>query len=174
MELGWNTFWLDLHGAVMILTLSAAAFGFGVVVMAREPSDRLVEGLKWSGVITFAGFVAIAITGMVPDTAFGSGATFSGTFNNDFGNVTRSVSDSQLGNFTGPLLFDMMEHVSLIVPALAAVIAFLLWNQGRKVITVPAIKASVLGLMSVTWLWTLVLAAIGVYITKVLTFPPGS
>ena len=174
MEIGWNTFWLDLHGAVMIIALSAAAFGLGVVLMGKDPSDRLISGLKWSGVLTFGGFLALVITGIVPDTAFGAGATFSGTISNDFGTVTRTVTDGQLGNFTGPLLFDMMEHVSLIIPALAAVIAVVLWTQGRNVITVPAIKASVLSLMTVTWLWTLALAAMGVYITKVLTFPVGS
>jgi hypothetical protein len=75
------------------------------------------------------------------------------------------------GNFTGPLLFDMMEHVSLIVPGLAAVIGFLIWHYGRDAMTMPAIRRSVQSLMLVMAGWTLVLGMIGVYITKVLTFP---
>lgn len=93
---------------------------------------------------------------------------------NDFGTFVTKVTDTTLGNFTGPLLFDMMEHVSLIVPGLAAVIGFLILYLGRRVMTEPAIRGSVLSLMLVAGAWTFVLGAIGVYITKVLTFPAGA
>lgn len=84
------------------------------------------------------------------------------------------INATGLGNFTGPLLFDMMEHVSLVVPGLAAVAGVLIFTAGERVITVPAIRASVLWLMSITGIWTLIIGAIGVYITKVLTYPPGA
>ncbi len=56
----------------------------------------------------------------------------------------------------------MMEHVSLVVPGLAAVVAFLIWNQGRKVITEPTVRTAVLSLMAVNGVWIFVLGAIGV------------
>lgn len=173
MGIGWNTFWLDMHGALMILTLAFAAFLFGAILVTKDPSAQFVKWLKVGGVLSFLAIVGLMITGIVPDTAFAAGATFSGTVTNDFGTATRTVTDAQLGNFTGPLLFDMMEHVTLVVPGLAAVIAFLIWNQGRKVITEPQIKGAVISLMAVNGFWIFALGAIGVYITKVLTFPVG-
>jgi hypothetical protein len=173
MQITWSTFWLDAHGTLMVVALVLVAFVFGVLLVTKDPSDRLVKWLRVGAVAMFAAILGLVVTGMIPDTAFASGATFSGTFSNDFGTVTRHVSDAQLGNFTGPLLFDMMEHVSLVVPGLAAVIAFLIWNRGREVLTVPAVKGSVLTLMTVNAAWIFVLGAIGVYVTKVLTFPVG-
>lgn len=41
-------------------------------------------------------------------------------------------------------------------------------------ITVPAIRRSVLALMVLTGGWTLAIGAIGVYITKILTYPVGT
>lgn len=173
-QIGSNTFWLDLHGLFMFGTLIFVAFLFGAVYFGKDPDDKFMFRLKVSGVVTFLMILGLIITGIVPDTAFGAGATFSGTVTNDFGTVTRTVTDAQMGNFTGPLLFDMMEHVSLVVPGLAAVIAFLIWNQGRKVITDPTVRTAVLSLMAVNGAWMFALGAIGVYITKVLTFPVGS
>lgn len=68
----------------------------------------------------------------------------------------------------------MMERVSLVVPGLAAVAGVLIFACGEKVITVPAIRRSVLSVMAVTGIWVLVIGVIGVYITKVLTYPLGS
>jgi hypothetical protein len=65
----------------------------------------------------------------------------------------------------------MMEHVSLIVPGLAAVILFLIWYYGPRVMTQPVIRNSTLSLMVLTGGWMMVLGMIGIYITKVLTFP---
>ena len=174
MPIGLNSFWLDLHGLFMFGTLIFGAFLFGAVYFGKDPDDKYLWRLRISGVVTFFMILGLMITGIVPDTAFGAGATFSGTITNDLGTTTRTVTDAQLGNFTGPLLFDMMEHVALIVPGLAAVIAFLIWNQGRKVITEPGVRMAVLSLMAVNGAWIFALGAIGVYITKVLTFPVGS
>jgi hypothetical protein len=172
-QIGWNTAWLDLHGLFMFGTLVFGAFLFGAVYFRKDPDETFLRRLRLSAVGTFLMVLGLMITGIVPDTAFGSGASFSGTITNDFGIVTRSVTDAQLGNFTGPLLFDLMEHASLVVPGLTAVIAFLIWNQGRKVITEPTVKTAVLSLMAVNGAWLFALGAIGVYITKVLTFPVG-
>jgi hypothetical protein len=75
------------------------------------------------------------MTGMVPGINFAAGATFAHSTTDDFGMFTAQVTDNSLSNFTGPLLFDMMEHVTLIVPGLAAVVAFLIFYYGARVIT---------------------------------------
>jgi len=157
----------------MFLTLIFGAFLVGALFFVKEPSDQQVQRLKISGVVTFVLLLGLMITGIVPDMAFGSGATFTTTTVTDFGAFSNHVTDASLGNFTGPLLFDMMEHVSLIVPGLAALIGFLMWHYGRDVMTVPALRRSVQSLALVLAGWTLVLGMIGVYITKVLTFPIG-
>ena len=171
--IGPNTIWLDLHGLLMFLILIFAAFLFGALFFSKEADERLVRRLKISSAVTFVLLMLLMITGMIPDVNFAFGATFTHSTVNDFGTFAAKVTDASLGNFTGPLLFDMMEHVTLIVPGLSAVVGFLIFYYGAQVITVPAIKRSVLSLMIVAGLWTLVLGAIGVYITKVLTFPVG-
>jgi hypothetical protein len=172
--LGWNTVLLDLHGVLMFVTLIFSAFLFGAIFFVRQPDALMVRRLKVSSIVAFVGLLGLMITGIIPDISFGSGGTFSGTVTNDFGTFVTKVTDTTLGNFTGPLLFDMMEHVSLIVPGLAAVIGFLILYLGRRVMTEPAIRGSVLSLMLVAGAWTFVLGAIGVYITKILTFPAGA
>lgn len=174
IRLGWHTFWLDVHGLLMFVILVFAAFLFGAIFFAKDPDARTVRRLKISAIVTFVALLALMITGMIPDTGFASGSAFSGTIHNSYGAFTNHVSDSGVGSFTGPLLFDMMEHVSLIVPGLAAVAGVLILHYGERVITVPAIRRSVLTLMALTGIWTLVIGAIGVYLTKVLTFPVGS
>ena len=171
--IGPNTFWLDLHGLLLFLILIFAAFLFGAIFFSKEADERLVRRLKISSAVTFVLLMLLMITGMIPDINFAFGATFTHSTVNDFGTFKAAVTDASLGNFTGPLLFDMMEHVTLIVPGLSAVVGFLIFHYGSQVITVPAIKRSVLSLMVLAGAWTLVLGAIGVYITKVLTFPVG-
>jgi tetrahydromethanopterin S-methyltransferase subunit E len=174
IRLGWRTLWLDVHGLLTFLVLVFAAFLFGAIFFTKDPDARTVRRLKISAIGTFAALLALMITGMIPDTAFSAGSVFSGTIHNSYGAFTNHVSDSGLANFSGPLLFDMMEHVSLIVTGLAAVAGVLILHYGERVITVPVIRRSVLTLMGVTGIWTLVIGAIGVYLTKVLTFPVGS
>jgi hypothetical protein len=171
--IGPNTIWLDLHGLLMFLILIFAAFLFGAIFFAKEPDARLVRRLKISSAATFVLLMVLMITGMIPDINFAAGATFTHSTVNDFGTFKAMVSDTSLGNFTGPLLFDMMEHVSLIIPGLSALVGFLIFYYGGRVITTPTIRRSVLSLMVLTGIWTLIIGAIGVYITKVLTFPVG-
>jgi hypothetical protein len=90
------------------------------------------------------------------------------------GNFTQSISDSSAAAFTGPLLFDMMEHVSFVGLALTGVITYLIWNFGVLVITDRRVKWSVLSIILVTMAWLLVLGVIGTIMTKTLTFPPGT
>ncbi len=171
--IGPNTIWLDLHGLLMFLILIFAAFLFGAIFFAKDPDERLVRRLKISAAVTFVLLMLLMITGMIPDINFAAGATFTHTTTNDFGAFKAVVTDTSLGNFTGPLLFDMMEHVTLVVPGLSAVVGFLIFYYGARVITNPTIKWSVLSLMFLAGAWTLVLGGIGVYITKILTFPVG-
>jgi hypothetical protein len=173
-QFGPNTLWLDIHGLLMFLVLIFAAFLFGAIYFSKEPDAKTVRRLKISSAGTFVALLALMITGIFPDTGFGAGAAFSGTVQNAYGTVTSHIPDAGVGNFTGPLLFDMMEHVSLIVPGLAAVAGFLIFHYGRRVVTEPVIKRAVLSIMAVTGAWMLVIGAIGVYITKVLTYPVGS
>jgi len=88
------------------------------------------------------------ISGIIPNIGFGTGASCAGVTHNAYGRFSSHVSDASLGNFTGPLLFDMMEHVNLVVPGLAAVAGVLIFAYGEKVITVPAIRRSVLSVMA--------------------------
>ncbi len=171
--IGANTFWLDLHGLLMFLVLVFAAFLFGAIYFSKEPDEWLVRRLKISSAVTFVLLLLLMLTGMIPDINFAFGATFTHTTTNDFGTFIAKVTDGSLGNFTGPLLFDMMEHVTLIVPGLSAVVGFLIFYYGGRVITHPTIKRSVLSLMVLAGIWTLALGGMGVYITKILTFPVG-
>jgi hypothetical protein len=172
--IGPNTFWLDVHGLLMFVILVFAAFLFGAIFFSKTADATLVRRLKISSAVTFVALMALMISGIVPDIQFAFGAALSHVTTNDFGSFTSKVTDTSLGNFTGPLLFDMMEHVTLIVPGLAAVVGYLIWHYGGRVVTDPKIKRSVLSLMFLAGVWTLALGAIGVYITKVLTFPVGS
>lgn len=171
--IGPNTIWLDLHGLLMFLILIFAAFLFGAIFFAKEPDAQLVRRLKISSAVTFVLLMVLMIPGMILDINFAAGATFTHSTVNDLGTFKAAVRDTSLGNFTGPLLFDMIEHVSLIIPGLSAVVGFLIFYYCGRVITTPAIRRSVLSLMVLTGVWTLVIGAIGVYITKVLTFPVG-
>jgi hypothetical protein len=171
IKLNANTFWLDLHGVLMFVVLLFSAFLVGCIYFVKDPDQTIVYRLKVSAAVSFLLLIGLMISGIVPDTAFGSGSTFSYRHTNDLGTFISRVTDGSLGNFTGPLLFDMMEHVSLIVPGLAAVIVFLIWYYGPRVMTQPVIRNSTLGLMVLTGAWMLVLGMIGIYITKVLTFP---
>lgn len=170
-NIGPNNFWLDMHGLLMFLIMTFGAFVFGAVYFGKDPDANMVRRLKISSVVTFVALLLLMITGIVPDAGFGSGATFSYVTHNAFGSFTSHVTDTTLGNFTGPLLFDMMEHTSQIVPGLSLVILFLIYIYGDRVITVPTIRRSVESLMVLAGAWTLVIGAIGVYITKALTYP---
>ena len=170
---GWYTFWLGLHGMLMFLLLVFAAFLFGAIFFAKDPDARTVRRMKISAVGTFIGLLALIVTGIIPDIGF-DGSHLTATMQNSYGTFSSKVTDDGVGNFAGPLLFDMMEHVSLVVPGLAAAIGVLILHYGARVVTVPTIRRCVLSLMVLTGVWTLALGAIGVYITKVLTFPLGS
>ena len=170
-ELGCNTMWLDAHGLLMVVVVVCLAFLAGAIWFSRRADERLVRGLKTASMVTVIAFVLLTITGLVPDVGFEKGATFSGTFHSDFGTVQSTVSDDNVGAFTGPLLFDIMEHISLVVPGLALLLCFLIWHHGRRTIEDPAVRASVLSLLVLTGFWALAIGGVGVYITKILTYP---
>ena len=98
---------------------------------------------------------------------------FTHTTVNDFDTFTARVTDDSLANFYGPPSLRYDGACDLIVPGLAAVVGFLIFYYGGRVITNPTLKRSVLSLMFLAGAWTLALGGIGVYITKVLTFPVG-
>ena len=170
-ELGRNTAWLDAHGLLMMIVLMCLAFLAGAIALVRQADDRLVRGLKAASLVTVLAFLALTVTGLVPDVAFEKGAMFSGTFHNDFGTVQAAVTDDNVGAFTGPLLFDIMEHISLVVPLLALLLCFLVWHYGRRTVEDPAVRRAVLSVLVLTGGWALVIGSMGVYITKVLTYP---
>jgi hypothetical protein len=144
----------------MFIILVFAAFLFGAIFFTKTPDARTVRRLKISAGVTF-GALLLMISGIIPDIGFGYPNTFSGVTRNASGTITSHVTAPRLGNFTGPLLFDMMEHVSLIVPGLAAVAGVLIFTAGERVITVPAFRASVLWIMSLTGIWVLIIGVIG-------------
>jgi hypothetical protein len=168
---GPNTLWLGLHGLLMFIILVFSAFLFGAIFFTRTPDPRTVRRLKISAAVTFAALLLLMISGIIPDIGFGNVTSFAGTTSNAYGTFHSSVTATGLGNFTGPLLFDMMEHVSLVVPGLAAVAGVLIFTAGDRVITVPAIRTSVLWLMSITGIWTLIIGAIGAMVTSTTASP---
>jgi hypothetical protein len=155
----------------MILVLAGLAFLAGAISLASRADERLVRGLKIASLLTLLAFVALTFTGLVPDVLFEKGAGFSGTFQNAFGTFHANVSDENLGALTGPLLFDIMEHVPLVLPGLAALLCFCIWQYGRRVVDDASVRASVLSILAVTFAWVLAVGGIGVYVSKVLTFP---
>ena len=169
--IGGNNFFLDLHGMLMVLALVFSVFIFGFIYFVKEDNPKLAGRLKTSSLIAFLSLVMLMITGIIPDMAFSSGANFSGVWNTGLGNYSVHVTDAQIGAFTGPLLFDMMEHISFVVVGLAAVIVYLIWTGAGRVLTDSHLKRSIITLMFLTGTWVLVLGAIGVYLTKILTFP---
>jgi len=174
--MGYNTLMLQLHRFVMILILMFAAFLFGAILFTRDPDEKMVRRLKISSIVTFVGVLLLMLTGLIPDLSFGTTSLFNGTTaggdpNFTFGTITRSITDADLGGFTGPMLFDMMEHASFVVVGLAAMIGFLVFHYGKQVITSPNVRFSVLSLMLVTAFWIATLGGIGGYLVSVLSFP---
>ena len=159
-EMGTNTMWIGSHGFLMSVVLIGLAFLFGAIAFSRQADDRLVRGLKAASMATFIALLLLMITGIVPDIGFEKGASFSGTVHNDFGTFQSTVTDDNLGAFTGPLLFDIMEHISLIVPGLAALFCFLIWHYGKRV-----------SIMTLTMAWVFVIGHLGFYVSKVLSYP---
>ena len=173
-QFGSNTLWQALHGLLMFVILVFSSFLFGAIYFSKDPDSETVRRLRISAAVTFAALLLLMISGIIPDIGFGTGSTLSTTVHNSYGTFSSRVTDTSAGNFTGPLLFDMMEHVSLIIPGLAAVAGFLIFHYRERVITEPVLRRSVLSIMALTGTWTLVIGMIGVYITKVLTYPVGS
>jgi hypothetical protein len=76
IKLDANTFWLDLHGVLMFVVLLFSAFLVGCIYFVKDPDDTIVSRLKISATVSFVLLMGLMISGIVPDTAFGSGATF--------------------------------------------------------------------------------------------------
>ena len=169
--LGNHTLWLCTHGLLMVVALIVVAFLCGVVGFDRPADERLVRALKWLGALGLVAMVALMVTGLVPDVDFDKGQGFSGSFHTGFGTFQASVTDDNLGAFTGPLLFDMMEHVSFVVPGLAALLCFLIWHYGRRVIEDRVIRGAAVVTAALMVGWVLVIGSLGVYVTRILTFP---
>ena len=169
--IGLNTFWLDLHLFIAFLLVGSSMMVLGGIYLSSRADERIVRLLKRLSLLSLVLVVVLLITGILPDIYFGLGDTFSFTATNDFGNFSATVSDQGLSLFTGPLLFDIMEHITLIGPAITSVVALLIWHYGSLVVTDPRIKRSVLilGLTGISWLF--VLMWIGMYLSRILTFP---
>ncbi len=173
LDLGPNELFLSVHGLVFILLVGFASHVFGAIYFTKQPDKTFMTRLKISSLVTFLLVVGLMVSGVLPDVNFGAGATLSASWSSDYGNFTQTISDSSVGSFTGPLFFDMMEHVSFIGVALTGVITFLIWYYGDLVVTERTARLSVLSLILVSVAWLLVLGVIGTLMTKTLTFPPG-
>lgn len=172
--LGPNELMLSIHGLFFILIVGFASYMFGAIYFKRILSDVYMTRLKVSALITLLLVLGLMVSGILPDVNFGSGALLSASYSNDYGNFTQSISDASVGAFTGPLLFDMMEHISFVGLALTGVVTYLIWDFGELVITDRRVKWSILSLILVTVAWLLVLGVVGTIMTKTLTFPPGA
>ena len=168
---GTHTIWLAAHGFFMLAGLAGLAFTGGALAFALRADARLLGGLKAASAFSFLALVALTVTGLVPDIVFEKGSLFSGTFQNAFGHFQAAVTDDGMGAFTGPLLFDVMEHVSLVVPGLALLLCVLVWRDGPRVVESDGARRAVLVLAAVTMFWILAVGGTGVYLAKVLTVP---
>lgn len=174
LGLGPNELMLSIHGLLFILIVGFASYTFGGIYFTKETSSTFVFRLKFSALVTFLLTLGLMISGMLPDVSFGDATLLTATYSSAYGNFTQNVGAASAGNFTGPLLFDMMEHVSFVGLALVGVVTYLIWDYGSLVITDRRVKWSVLSLIFVTVAWLLVLGVIGTLMTKTLTFPPGA
>jgi hypothetical protein len=173
LGLGPNELMLSIHGLFFILIVGFGSYTFGAIYFKRFESEVYMTRLKISSLVTFLMVLGLMISGILPDINFGSGAVLSASYVNDYGNFTQTISDASVGAFTGPLLFDMMEHISFVGLALTGVVTYLIWTYGSLVITDRRVKWSILSLILVTVAWLLVLGVVGTIMTKTLTFPPG-
>jgi hypothetical protein len=169
--IGANTLLVNLHYGIFIGTLFLAAFLLDAILFAKnEPA--MVKLAILSSFFLFLLTIAINISGIVADIPFSSGSAVSSSYNSTYGTFNANVTDSGVGNFTGPLVFDMMEHSSLVVPGIAAVIfALAIYYKGRA-FTEPEIRKSMFILMIVLIGWIMALAMFGVILVKTLTYPP--
>jgi len=170
-EIGPHTMWLGAHGVFMLGVLVCVAFLAGAVWFARPEDRKLVPALRVASLLNLLAMLALMITGLVPDIGFEKGQAFSGVLRTDFGVFRSAVTDANVGAFTGPLLFDLMEHVSFVVPGLAALLCFLVWHYGRRVAENGAVRGAMLSVLILMAGWVLVIGNLGLYVTKVLTFP---
>lgn len=172
-RLGPDTIYVNVHYGIFIAMLFFSAFLLDAVFFYKTADPQVVQLITISSFILFLMILAVNVTGVIADVPMSAGAAVSGNWANGFGNYTASVSDAGIGNFTGPLFFDMMEHVSLIGPGLAAVITVLIWYYKEQVLTNPDVKRPVLILLTIAIAWALILATMGVIMTKTLTYPSG-
>lgn len=173
--LGANTLWLSLHHVLSIaLVLAIADYVFGSVFFTTEPSRHALLHMRIGSAVALVLAVLVVVSGIIPDINFGTPAAFNATTTNDFSTNTLQVTSDTLGAFAGPLLFDIMEHVSLIVPGIIAMVAVLIWSYREQVVSTPDVRRSILVLTGVAFAWIAVIAVLGIYLVKYLTFPVGS
>ena len=173
--LGANTLWLSLHHILSIaLVLAIADYVFGSVFFTTEPSHHALLHMRIGSAAALVLAVLVVITGIIPDINFGTPAAFNLTTANSFSTSTLKVTTDSLGNFAGPLLFDIMEHVSLIVPGIIAMVTVLIWSYRERVVESRDVRVAVLSLTAVAFGWIAVIAVMGIYLVKYLTFPVGS
>lgn len=169
---GPNSFLLDLHSFLVFLVLTVLMAVFGGILISKQADKKTVGWLKILSVVAVFLVVLLIVTGIVPDMAYTSGANLTYTSTSQYSNITQNVTDAQLGNFTAPLVFDFMEHVTLLGAGLAGVVAMLIWALGPLVITNSTVKKGVLLLLAVGWIWLIILGALGIILTKTMTLPP--
>ncbi len=173
--LGANTLWLSLHHILSIaLVLAIADYVFGSVFFTTEPSHHALLHMRIGSGVALGLAVLVVITGIIPDINFGTPAAFNLTTSNSFDTATLKVTSDSLGNFAGPLLFDIMEHVSLIVPGIIAMVTVLIWSYRERVVSSPDVRRSILVLTAAAFGWIAVIAVMCIYLVKYLTFPVGS
>lgn len=173
--MGPETLWLSFHHFLSIaLVLALVEFVGAGLFFTKEPSARVTLHMKVATAGAFLIAVLVTITGIVPDTKFGDLSVFNTTTVTGYGTTALHVTNASLGNFAGPIMFDMMEHVALVVPGLIAMIAVLCWAYGSALLRLRDVKASVISLVFVTFTWIAVISIMGIIMVKYLTFPVKS
>ena len=176
--LGPNTAWLLAHHILSIgLVLSIADYVLGSVFFSTQPSGHAALHMRIGSTSAVVLAVLVVISGIVHDIGFGNPALFNQTWGNlgsGFAITHQQTNGNSLGNIIGPLNFDVKQHVSLLIPGLAVMIAVLCWKFGKDIVKVQHYRRAVLTITSLSFAWIAVIAVIGIYLARFLTFPVGA
>lgn len=173
-HLGIGTTLINLHYGTFIVALFFAAFLIDFIYFVKTSNRDLTVLLKFGAVAVFVLVVGVVILGLAADIPVMDSGSLSGLWSTPYSSSAQVVTGDQANRFCNALLTDMMEHTSLLGPGLAAVLLSLVWNYQGSVLTDPKVKRGVLLLMGIGLARVLVLALIGVILTKTLTLPPGA
>lgn len=165
---------VNLHYGLFIVAFFFLAFLIDAIYFLEKSDRGKVALLKFGSMALFLMVVAVVILGLASDMPLNSGAPLSATWQGTYGNHTQNVTDTQATVLCNSLFMDMMEHTSLIGPGMGAVLVGMTWSYQGQILTDRRVKGTFLFLMGIALAWVLVIAVMGVILTKTVTYPPGA